>query len=68
MPKQNPIIWKEKVSVESPDAFWEIVHDSKAKTVKLIFVPDEESALPITNISMNYEHFTSLIKFINRFT
>lgn len=68
MPKQNPIIWKDKVSVESPDAFWEIVHDSKNKTVRLVFIPDEKSNLAVNDTTMNYEHFTSLIKFINRFT
>jgi hypothetical protein len=66
MPKLKQEDWKEICNSESQEAFWEITHDSKAQTVRLIFVPDDDRSANDIDIKLNYEQFEDLCKFINR--
>jgi hypothetical protein len=66
MPKRKQQSWEEIFNSESEKAFWEIVHDRKAKTVRLLFVPDDDYGRNDIDIELNYEQFDDLCSFINR--
>lgn len=66
MPKRKQESWEEIFNSESEKAFWEIVHDRKAQTVRLIFVPDEEYNKKMVETTVSYEQFDDLCNFINR--
>lgn len=66
MPRRKQQSWEKLLNAESENAFWEIIHDSKAKTVRLLFVPDDDYSRNDIDIEMNYEQFDDLCNFINR--
>lgn len=56
--------WKKLWNSESDNANWEIVHDSKEKTVTLHYVPNDDYSKEDVKIQMSYEHFEDLVKFM----
>lgn len=67
MSKQKLSNWKDIFSAESQEAFWEIIHDSKAQSVRLVFVPDEDyNKKTMVDIKLNYGQFEDLCRLINR--
>jgi hypothetical protein len=59
--------WKKLWNSESEEAYWEIWHDSKKKTVKLHYVPKDDYSDDDVKINLNYKEFEDLINFMKRF-
>lgn len=66
MPKRKQQSWEKIFNSESEKAFWEIVHDSKEKTVRLLFVPNEEYSRADSELELSYEQFDDLCVFIRK--
>lgn len=58
--------WRSLWVSESPQSFWEMVHDSSEKTVVLHYIPNSDYSDDDVKIELNYDEFQDLLDFARR--
>lgn len=58
--------WQNIHHAESDLSKWEMTHDKQQKTVRLLFVKNDDYSKEDRELVMDYNEFEDLLKFMNR--